>query len=418
MSVEINPYIFGKQIGTLLYENGHVYFEYDEAFRASGLEISPFKLPLNSTRLYSNPDDRSYYQGLAGVFHDSLPDKFGTKIIEKYFESKNIPAYELNILQKLMFVGNKSMGAISYKPSEKLIDRHNFEELIDIEVFSRNAQKIIRGESLDVVEGVLAFMDSAASAGGARAKAVVGFNPASTEMVYGLRDELPKNFEHWLLKFDDYDARGRSQDYTKLEYLYMRMAKEVGIDIPEIQMLEQGGLTHYMIRRFDRVDNERVHLHSLAGLTHSNINVPGHYSYDNLLRVTRRLTGAQSEVEEIFKRMIFNIISRNQDDHAKNFSFLMDKKGRWKLSPAYDVTYAYGTGYTKEHQLSLKGKTTEFIREDLMTVADEHSISKTWASECIEEIVEKVSTFSTLANEIEVNKDLVKRVAKSHRLRV
>jgi len=416
MSLEISPYIFGKKIGTLLYKNGHVYFEYDELFKASGLEISPFNLPLGTTRLYSNPSDRNYYQGLPGVFHDSLPDKFGTKIIERYFESKDIPAHELNILQKLMFVGNKSMGAISYKPSEKLIDKHDFEELIDLEDFSRNAQKIIRGESLEVVEGVLAFMDSAASAGGARAKAVVGFNPASKEMVYGLRDGLPKDFEHWLLKFDDYDDTGRSQDYTKLEYLYMHMAKEVGIEIPEIQMLEQGALTHYMIKRFDRVNGERLHLHSLAGLTHSNINVPGHYSYDNLLRVTRRLTGAQNEVEEIFKRMVFNIVSRNQDDHAKNFSFLMNKEGRWQLSPAYDITYAYGAGYTKEHQLSLKGKTTEFTREDLMAVADEHSISKKWAGECIEEIVEKVSTFSTLAKELGINSELNNRVSKSHRL--
>ena len=416
MSLEIHPYMFGKKIGTLLYQNGHIYFEYVEAFKALNLEISPFKLSLNSTRLYSNTDDTSYYNGLPGVFHDSLPDKFGTKIIEKYFESKNIPPHELNILQKLMFVGTKSMGAITYQPSEKLIDKHSFDELIDIVAFSNNAQKIIRGESLEVVEGVLAFMDSAASAGGARAKAVVGFDPESKKMVYGLRDELPKDFEHWLLKFDNHDDGGRSQDYTKLEYLYMTMAKEVGIDIPEILLLEQGDLTHYMIKRFDRVKGERLHLHSLAGLTHSNINIPGHYSYDNLLRVTRRLTGAQNEVEEMFKRMVFNIVARNQDDHAKNFSYLMDKKGRWSISPAYDVTYAYGAGYTKEHQLSLKGKTIEFTREDLLIVAEEHSISSIWARECIEEIFDKVSTFSRRAKDIGMNNDLAERVAKSHRL--
>jgi len=416
MSLEIHPHIFGKKIGTLLYQDGQIYFEYDEAFKALDLEISPFKLPLKSTKLYSNRDDTRYYQGLPGVFHDSLPDKFGTKIIEKYFESKHIPPHELNMLQKLMFVGNKSMGAISYHPSEKLIEKHSFNELIEIEAFSRNAQKIIRGESLEVVEGVLAFMDSAASAGGARAKAVVGFDAASKTMVYGLRDELPKGFEHWLLKFDVHNERGRSQDYTKLEYLYMTMAKEAGIDVPEIALLEQGDLTHYMIKRFDRVKGERLHLHSLAGLTHSNINIPGHYSYDNLLRVTRRLTGAQNEVEAMFKRMVFNIVARNQDDHAKNFSYLMSKEGRWRISPAYDVTYAYGAGYTKEHQLSLKGKTTDFTKQDLLLVADEHSISQTWAKECIEEVIDIVATFSRLANEIGLNKDLNIRVSKNHRL--
>jgi serine/threonine-protein kinase HipA len=194
------------------------------------------------------------------------------------------------------------------------------------------------------------------------------------------------------------------------------MAKEVGIDVPDIELLEQGDLTHYMIKRFDRMNGERLHLHSLAGLTHSNINIPGHYSYDNLLRVTRRLTGAQNEVEEMFKRMVFNIVARNQDDHAKNFSFLMDKEGRWSISPAYDVTYAYGAGYTKEHQLSLKGKTTAFTREDLLTVAEEHSISSKLAKECIEEIVDTVATFSERARNIGIHADLIDRVAKSHRL--
>jgi serine/threonine-protein kinase HipA len=208
MTMEINPYIFDKKIGTLLYDNGKIYFEYDETFKRSGLEISPIKLPLAGTGLFVNEEEREYFQGLPGVFHDSLPDKFGTKIIERYFESKQIPAHELNVLQKLMFVGNKSMGAISYKPSERLMDMHAIQELIDIEAFSKHAQKIIDGDSFEVVDGVLSFMDSAASAGGARAKAVVGFDPKTMKMIYGLRDELPKDFEHWLIKFDMYDDKG------------------------------------------------------------------------------------------------------------------------------------------------------------------------------------------------------------------
>ncbi len=417
MRLEVNPYIFGKKIGTLLYDEGKVYFEYDEAFRDSSLEISPLMLPLESTRLYSNEEERSYFQGLPGVFHDSLPDKFGTKLIERYFESKNIPPHELNILQKLMFVGNKSMGAISYHPSENLMDRHGMQELIDIEAFSRNAQKIIQGETLEVVEGVLAFMDSAASAGGARAKAVVGFDPKSEQMIYGLRDTLPEPFEHWLIKFDLYDDKGESQGYTKLEYLYMSMAKEAGIEIPEVRLLEQGGLTHYMIKRFDRVDNKRLHMHSAAGMTHSNINVPGHYSYDNLLRLTRRVTGAQRDVEELYRRMVFNIIARNQDDHAKNFAYLMDEKGAWRLSPAYDITYAYGTGYTREHQLSLKGKASDFTRADLIQVAEEHSISKKKAAEWIKQTIEILTTFSQRAAQLNISPEMIERVEQKHRLK-
>jgi serine/threonine-protein kinase HipA len=418
MTMEINPYIFDKKIGTLLYDNGKIYFEYDETFKRSGLEISPIKLPLAGTGLFVNEEEREYFQGLPGVFHDSLPDKFGTKIIERYFESKQIPAHELNVLQKLMFVGNKSMGAISYKPSERLMDMHAIQELIDIEAFSKHAQKIIDGDSFEVVDGVLSFMDSAASAGGARAKAVVGFDPKTMKMIYGLRDELPKHFEHWLIKFDMYDDKERSQDYTKLEYLYMTMAKEAGIEIPKIYLLEQGNLTHYMIKRFDRVGGRRVHMHSVAGIVHANINVPTHYSYDNMMRLTRSVTGGQNDVEEIYRRMVFNIISRNQDDHAKNFAFLMDNSGAWNLSPAYDITYAYGTGYTQVHQLSLKGKTTNFNREDLLQVAKEQSIDIKKAIECIEKTKEILSTFSTRAKRLGINSKMIERVAKNHRLDV
>jgi len=414
MRLELNPHIFGKKVGTLLYDNGKVYFEYDERFKAGGLEISPIKLSLAQTRLYVNEEERDYFQGLPGVFHDSLPDRFGTKVIERYFESRQIPPHELNVLKKLMFVGNKSMGAISYEPSENLMDRHAMQELIDIEAFSRHAQKIIEGDTFEVVEGVLAFMDSAASAGGARAKAVVGFDPESAKMIYGLRDDLPEPFEHWLIKFDMHDEKGRSQDYTKLEYLYMTMAKEAGIEIPQIRLLEQGGLTHYMIKRFDRAEGERLHMHSAAGMVHANINLPGHYSYDHLMRLTRSVTGAQSDVEEVYRRMVFNIIARNQDDHAKNFAFLMDSEGRWKLSPAYDITYAYGTGYTKVHQLSLKGKTTDFTGDELLQIAREQSIDIKKAIECIEKTKEILSTFSTRAKRLGINSKMIERVAKNH----
>ena len=416
MTLEIDPYIYGKKIGTILYKDGRIYFEYDEAFRASRLEISPVKLPLSLINAYSNRDELHYYEGLPGVFHDSLPDKFGTKIIEGYFESRGTPTHKLNIIQKLMFVGSKGMGAISYRPSENLIDKHSGEELIDIDEFVRNAQKVIRGEALDVVDGVLSFMDSAASAGGARAKAVIGFDHKSEKMIYGLRDKLPEPYEHWLIKFDEADAQGESKDYTRIEYLYMKMAREVGIDVPEVKMLRHGNLSHYMIKRFDRAASERIHLHSLAAMTHSNINIPKHYSYDNLLRLTRKITGAQSDVEAQFKRMLFNIIGRNQDDHAKNFSFMMSREGGWSISPAYDVTYSKGEGYTREHQLSVKGKTANFTRDDLLSLAIEHSISPRWAERVMDEIADKFSSFSERGESIGIHRERVKKIAESHRL--
>ncbi len=418
MNLEIHPHIYGHKIGTLLLDAGRVYFEYDADFKSRGLEISPLKLPLASTQLYTNSDDVAYYGGLAGVFHDSLPDRFGTKVIERYFESKGIASHELSLIQKLMFVGAKGMGAITYEPNEKLLEQHDIQEMIEISAFADNAKKVMQGESLEVVDGVLAFMDSAASAGGARAKAVVGYDPKSKEMIYGLRDTLPKPYEHWLLKFDVHTERGASSDYTKLEYIYMQMASEVGIVVPKLELLAHGNLAHFMIKRFDRVDNERIHLHSLSGLTHSNIHLPKHYSYDDLLRVTRYLTGSQAEVEEQYKRMVFNIIARNQDDHAKNFSFMMDKQGSWRISPAYDITYANGKGYTKEHQLSLKGESLAFERKMLVDFAVEQSIRKQDALHIIDEVKEVLLSFEKRAKALEVNSESIERIKKAHLFKI
>ncbi len=416
MSFKVHPYIWDKKIGTIIYDEGDIYFEYDNAFRGSGLDISPLKLPLDLKGVYTNKDER-YFAGLAGVFHDSLPDKFGTKVIERYFESKGMDAYELNAIQKLMFVGDRGMGAISYRPAEDISQDKSTAEIIDIQKFYENSKKIVTGEAIDVIEEMLEFMESSASAGGARAKAIIGFNPLTNEMTNGTKDALPKGFEHWLIKFDE-EKEGKSLNYTKLEYLYMSMAKECGIDVPEIKLFEHNHLSHFLIKRFDRVNDTRIHIHTLAGLTHTDFNIPKHYSYDILLKLTLNLTGEQASVEEQFKRMVFNVIARNQDDHAKNFSFMMDQNGRWSISPAYDITYANGVGYTKNHQLSIRGKVNNFTMEDLLYIAEDSSIKASKAKEMIDEILTVVSTFKQRAKELEVNDTLISRVYKALRLKL
>ncbi len=413
-SYEIEAFIYGKKVGTLLLKNGIVYFEYAPEFRATGLEISPLKLPLSLNGVYTNNDDR-YFEGLAGVFHDTLPDKFGTKVIERYFESKNIPSHELNVIQKLMFVGDKSIGAITYKPVIHKFDDNVANTLIELGAFYENAKKIVSGDAIEVVDEMLTFMDSAASAGGARAKAIIGYNEDSKEIISGVKKELKTGFEHYLIKFDMAQENGNSSDYTKLEYLYMSMAKEVGIDVPHIELLHHGDLSHYLIKRFDRVNGQPLHLHSVAGLTHSNFNIPMHYSYDDLFKLTRYLTGSQSAVNEQFKRMVFNIVGRNQDDHAKNFSFLMDSAGAWSLSPAYDITYANGAGYTKTHQLALRGKTDHFARDDLLEIARRHSIKIKTAQESIEQIIQKFSEFEMRAKALGINERMVQKIVKDLR---
>ncbi|NCD11813.1 MAG: type II toxin-antitoxin system HipA family toxin [Epsilonproteobacteria bacterium] len=415
MSTEVEAFIFGQKIGTILLKDGVVYFEYDKAFKASKLEISPIKLPLSFNGVYTNTDDR-YFEGLAGVFHDTLPDKFGTKVIERYFESKNIPPHELTLIQKLMFVGDKSIGAITYQPIIHKANESHINELIELQNFYENAKKIISGDAIEVVDEMLSFMDSAASAGGARAKAIIGYNAHTKEMISGVKRELRKDFEHYLIKFDMPREDGSSSDYTKLEYLYMRMAAEVGIDVPKIELLTHGNLAHYLIKRFDRVDGQALHVHSVAGLTHTNFNIPMHYSYDELLRLTRYLTGSQHAVNEQFKRMIFNIVGRNQDDHAKNFAFTMDTDGLWHLSPAYDITYAHGVGYTKNHQLSLNGKTNDFTSKDILQLAKKHSIKEKMLKEYIEHVSETFSHFQKRAMELNVKEQTVERIYQKLRL--
>ncbi len=415
MSMEVEAFIFDKKIGNLLLKDGIIYFEYDKNFKASGLEISPLKLPLSQNGVYTNNDER-YFEGLAGVFHDTLPDKFGTKVIERYFESKNIPPHQLNVLQKLMFVGDKSIGAITYKPVLHKIDEKTVNELIELQNFYENAKKIISGDAIEVVDEMLNFMDSAASAGGARAKAIIGYNEDTKEIISGVKRDLKESFEHYLIKFDIANDDGASSDYTKLEYLYMSMAKEVGIDIPKIELLSHGNLAHYLIKRFDRINGETLHLHSVAGLTHTNFNIPMHYSYDELLRLTRYLTGSQKAVNEQFQRMIFNLVGRNQDDHAKNFAFTMDKNGIWNLSPAYDITYSNGAGYTKNHQISLNGKTNDFTLKDILGLAKKHSIKENVAKENLEQIVEVFSGFKNRAGELDIRGTTIQRIVNELRL--
>jgi len=415
MSMEVEAFIFDKKIGTILLKDGVVYFEYDKGFLTSNLEISPLKLPLSYNGVYTNNDDR-YFEGLAGVFHDTLPDKFGTKVIERYFESKNIPPHELTIIQKLMFVGDKSMGAITYKPIIHKANEHKINELVDLQSFYENAKKIISGNAIEVVDEMLGFMDSAASAGGARAKAIIGYNESTKEIISGVKRGLKDDFEHYLIKFDMQKDDGDSSDYTKLEYLYMSMANDVGIDVPKIELLVHGNLAHYLIKRFDRIGGEALHLHSVSGITHTNFNIPMHYSYDELLRLTRYLTGSQQAVNEQFKRMIFNIVGRNQDDHAKNFAFTMDKNGNWRLSPAYDITYSNGTGYTKNHQLSLNGKTNDFTVKDILQLAKQHSIKENVAKEYLEQIIEIFSYFRTKAKELDIKAQTISRIDKELRL--
>ncbi|HIP61778.1 MAG TPA: type II toxin-antitoxin system HipA family toxin [Sulfurovum sp.] len=410
--MEVIVSLQGSKVGTLYEANGIVSFEYDGQFVERGINISPIKLPFN-TQTYINYDDE-YFHTLAGVFFDSLPDKFGTKVIERYYESKGLAAKDLTVLQKLVFIGSRGMGALEYEPSEHILDEEARESL-EIREMYEASKSIINGKVDTSIREMLLFMDSAASAGGARAKAVVGWNKKLNKIVSGV-GKLENDYDYWLIKFDGYDSNKVSTDFTKLEYLYMQMAKDCGINVPELSLIEDNDLTHFAIKRFDRVDGKKIHMHSLASLTHINFNEPLHFSYDEALRVVRFITKDMRAVEELYKRAVFNVIARNQDDHAKNTSFLMSASGIWTLSPAYDITYANGQGFTKNHQMSIVGKVNDFSYEDLLRLASDHDIKQNKAMEIVDTTIEIVSEFRHRAKDLNIRKDLVDLVHNDLRL--
>ena len=411
--MEVIVSLFDQRVGVLYEDEGIIYFEYDSEFIESGLNISPIKLPFNR-QTYTNQDDR-YFQTLAGVFFDSLPDKFGTKVIERYYEGQNLAIKDLTVLQKLVFIGSRGMGALEYEPSEKILDESDLCEALDIRQMYEASRSIIKGETRSTIREMLLFMNSAASAGGARAKAVVGWNRKINRLISGV-SQLEDGYEYWLVKFDEYDENSISTDFTKLEYLYMTMARDCGIQVPELSLIPDGNLTHFAIQRFDRVDNKKVHMHSLASLVHINFNERLHFSYDEALRVVRFITKDMRAVEEFYKRTIFNVIARNQDDHAKNSSFLMNEEGIWRLSPAYDITYANGQGFTKNHQMSIVGKVNDFTYEDLLRLAENNDIKREKAMQIIATTIKIVAEFQQRAKKLGIRNDLIDLVSGDLRL--
>jgi len=406
--MEVTVRIFDKKVGTLYEHDGIVRFEYEQSFLDTGFNLSPLKLPFTRETYINN--DEKYFQALAGVFFDSLPDKFGTKVMQRYYESKGKPAHELTVLQKLIYIGSTGMGALEYEPSEDFSDDFESLEPLEIRALYESTRKIIEGKTTQTIQEIVTLMGSSIQAGGARPKATVGWN-REKNIITNSRSRTD-GYEQWLVKFDGVDENNIPTDFTKLEYVYMSMAKECGITIPEIDLIHDKNLNHFAIKRFDRNGSEKLHMHSLASMVHVDFNEPLHYSYDAAMRVVRFIAKDARAVEEFYKRAVFNVLARNQDDHAKNTAFLMNERGEWSLSPAYDITYANGNHYTKNHQMSIVGKVNNFTREDLIMLATNTGIKKSKAEEVIDHTAEVVESFLQRATEINMRKDLIELVQK------
>jgi serine/threonine-protein kinase HipA len=368
--------LWGQLVGSVAESrSGRIYFQYDRAFQAKGLEISPLRLPLRDGAI-TFPELRRLagFAGLPGVLADSLPDAFGNAVIKRYFEAKGTPSAALSPVQRLLYVGARAMGALEFSPPTDRQSNEGTEQAITVARLVDEARRVIEG---DTTVAVPEIMQVGASAGGARAKALILWNQSRNRVKSGF-SPLADGDEHWLIKFDGVTAGGtggpqlredvRPSPWGRIEYVYSQMARAAGIDMTDTYLLQEREFAHFMTKRFDRVGTKRVHMHSLGGLVHVDYNERGLYSYDQYFTTIRELGMGQADVEQAFRRMVFNIAAVNQDDHVKNFAFLMTENGAWHLSPAYDVMFAHGSQWTRTHQMTVGGKDDLFTREDLLAL--------------------------------------------------
>ncbi len=403
-------------------ENGLIDFQYDRDFIKSGIEVAPVTMPL-SDLTYSFPSlPEGTFSGLPGMLADSLPDKFGNIVIRNYLESQGRSEDDLTVLEKLCYTGKRGMGDLEYEP---VVDLGVPGERVDLDALTRLASDILSERKkmhIQYDEGmIMQLMQGSSSVGGARAKTLIAWNPGTGEIRSG-QVNAGEGFEYWLLKFDDIsnnkdkDQEPDGKEYTKIEYAYYLMAKDAGIQMNECRLYEENGRSHFMTKRFDRVGlrGEKLHMQSLCAMAHMDFNAPRVYSYEDAFRVMRRLSLPHGDFLQLYKRMIFNEYAKNYDDHTKNIAFIMDKKGVWNLSPAYDMTFSYNKSsiWVNAHQMLINGKADGITKEDFFKVAQKTGIKKSEAEQCILQVKTALSKWDSFAEKAGLSQKNEERIKK------
>ncbi len=424
--------LWGRTIGALSLEDGAriAAFQYEPAFARSAIPLAPLVMPLSS-QIYQFPAlaERSFH-GLPGLCADSLPDRFGSALIDAWLATQGRRPETFNALERLCYIGVRGMGALEFAPAQGPPLRRSATVAVDALV-DLASQVLTHRQSLQESfapghrhAGLEELLRVGTSAGGARAKAVIAWNPQTNEVRSG-QVTAPQGFGYWLLKFDGVSANQDKeledpQGYTVIEYAYALMARAAGIDMSECRLLEEGGRRHFMTRRFDReADGAKLHMQSLAALAHFDFNSAGVNSYEQAFGVIRMLALPMHSIEQQFRRMLFNVVARNQDDHVKNIAFLMDKSGAWSLSPAFDVTYAYNpTGlWTARHQMTINGKADGFTAADFRACARVAGLRHGRDAEILAEVGSAVGSWPRYAAEAGVparQRDDISRALRLH----
>ncbi len=418
--------LYGQPVGTFRWDNNRqlAHFEYADNFIGKGLEPSPILMPVRQGRVYSFSDiGRETFKGLPGMLADSLPDTYGRALFDRWLALTGRSSG--NAVETLCFLGKRCMGALEFEPAmdapyspdvrielDSLVEVAS-EALSEKEEFGANLEE---GKKAAIAE----IVRLGTSAGGQRAKAIIAYNPLTGEVRSG-QIEAPEGFGYYLIKLDGVTAEAgfrETQNFGRLEYSFYRLVKECGIEMSDCSLIEENGRAHFLTKRFDRQDGKKIHMQTLCGIAHYDYRNPCSYSYEQAFNVMRALRLPYSQAQEMFRRMVFNVVVRNQDDHTKNISFLMDKQGKWSLSPAYDMGFAYNPkgGWTAQHQMSINGKFDDITRQDLLEFAKRNNIKE--AAEIIDSIAEVSSRWPLMAKECEVPKFMIDAIVPNLKLSI
>jgi serine/threonine-protein kinase HipA len=423
--------LWGSQIGAVTWvaDREVGVFQYDPDFLRSGIQLAPLMMPLTDTP-YSFPGlARETFRGLPGLLADSLPDKFGNTLIDAWLAEQGRTPASFNPVERLCYIGKRGMGGLEFEPAifgpESSAREIEVDKLVELTNRVLNQRAGLEGgfsgyDDREVIENILRV---GTSAGGARAKAVLAWNPITQSFRSGQLDLAP-GYEHWIMKFDGV-SKNRDKEladplgFGRIEYAYFLMARAAGIEMTECRLHHEGGRSHFMTRRFDRtLTGQKLHMQSLGALAHFDFNQPATSAYEQVLQMMKRLGLSQQALDQQVLRALFNVVARNQDDHVKNIAFLMDRSGEWRLSPAFDVTYAYDPmgAWTSQHQMSINGKRDQFTLGDLMALAGIGGIKKRRAAELLTQVIETVKGWPEFAAQAGVSEEQTRQIQAVHRL--
>jgi serine/threonine-protein kinase HipA len=425
--------LWGRRIGAVSVEpDAPPAFQYTPEFAAGGVQVAPLRMPLREEP-YEFPElaRLEAFNGLPGLLADALPDRWGTTLVDAWLRSQGRTPDSFDVVERLCYTGRRATGALEFEPAIEQGASGGGERDLRVDLLVELANEVLSDRERFVAElaaepeeeAMRAILTIGTSAGGARPKAVIAFNEQTGQVRSGQVD-AGSGFTHWLLKFDGVSGSGDHglhdpQGWCAVEYAYWRMATAAGIEMTECRLLREGGRSHFMTRRFDRpTAGGKLHVQTLGALEHVDYNEPGAYSYEGAIALLRRLGRQTPEIEQLYRRMVFNVVARNQDDHVKNISLLMGRDGRWKLAPAYDVTWAYRAGnrWLNSHQMTINGKRDEITAEDLRAVARFAGLKRGAGDAIVREVTDVVGEWPRIADESGVDEALRDAAAATHRL--